>query len=253
MGELAFVCPLVVTRDHEIIDGYARWELAKRQNRSIVSCLECDLTKELALKFLIQLHKPSDGLNDFRRIELALDLEPYLRDKALFNQQEGGRNKGLSILTKAQRINVREEIARVARVAPANVDKVKCILANACSPLKESVRSGEVSINLADKWSHEPEANQQDRLRIYRIERGIGRKVGTLVAMARASVSAAIPDDKVIRFSDVLGLAQQLALTSPEKTNELGSIEIQLVPGPGHAIYMTREVLRDLMPPGGEP
>jgi hypothetical protein len=75
--ELAFKFPIVITGERFIVDGYARWELAKRQGRSTVLVLEYDLTEGDALQLLIQTHRRSQGLNDFVRIELALDLEKH--------------------------------------------------------------------------------------------------------------------------------------------------------------------------------
>ena len=86
-GERAFSHPLVVTRDECIIDGYARWELAKRKDRPTLKCIECDLTAEEALEELIRRHRRSHGLADFIRIELALDLESYFKDKALHGKR----------------------------------------------------------------------------------------------------------------------------------------------------------------------
>ena len=77
-------------------------------------------------------------LTDFIRIELALDLEPHLKDHALLNRQAGGRLKGLSTLTTAEKVNSRKEIARVAQVSVGNVHKVKHILAYCVSSIKRS-------------------------------------------------------------------------------------------------------------------
>jgi hypothetical protein len=44
LGALAFVEPLTVTRDRTIIDGYARWELAKEAGRTSLSCIEYELS-----------------------------------------------------------------------------------------------------------------------------------------------------------------------------------------------------------------
>ncbi len=97
-GEPGF-SPILITQDNCVIDGYTRWELAKRKGRSTLNCLEYCVTSEEALEELIRKHRRSQGLTDFIRIELALDLEPYLKDKALLNRQTGGRLKGLSKLT----------------------------------------------------------------------------------------------------------------------------------------------------------
>lgn len=248
LGDLAFQYPLMITLDRLLIDGYGRCEVAKQQGRQTLQCLEYEVTQQQALKWLIQTHRPSQGLNDFIRIELALDLEPYFQEQAVLNQQAGGRGKGLSKLTEAQRVNSRKEIARVAGVSLGNVHKVKYILTHACSPLKEATRTEEISINLADHWSHEPDAKQREHLRLLRIERGIRRKARHLVAAELAQVAPSRPPEQIIRLSDFVALVSQLTTIAPERSRELDSIEVKLVDGPGHAVFVTEELIRALRP-----
>jgi hypothetical protein len=115
-----------------IIDGYGRWELAKQEGRTTLQCVEHDLDEQEALKWLIQTHRPSPGLSAFIRIELALDLEPYFQKKAALNQHAGGRGKGLSKLTEAERVDSRKEVAHVARCSLGNVHKVKRMRVHRC-------------------------------------------------------------------------------------------------------------------------
>jgi hypothetical protein len=248
LGDLAFQYPLIITRDRLIIDGYGRWGLAKQEGRITLQCVEHDLDEQEALEWLIQTHRPSPGLSDFIRIELALDLELYFQKKAVRNQQEGGRNKGLSKLTEAERVDSRKEVARVARVSLGNVHKVKRIRAHACSSLLEAARAEELSINLADKWSHEPEAQQHEHLRRLRIEKGIRRKARQLVAAHLAKGSLSKADERVFTLSDLVRFLNQLTDTAPEQLDELGSIEINLVAGPGRAIFVTQELIEALRP-----
>jgi hypothetical protein len=49
-GDLAFREPLVVTNAGTIIDGHARWELARRQGRETLLCIEHVLNEEEALQ-----------------------------------------------------------------------------------------------------------------------------------------------------------------------------------------------------------
>jgi hypothetical protein len=95
-GDLAFHDPLIITRDRTIIDGYCRCDVARRQGRTTVTCIEYDLTEDEALLWLLQRHGRSKGLNDFCRILLALELEPSLKTKALANKQSGGQSKDSS-------------------------------------------------------------------------------------------------------------------------------------------------------------
>ena len=236
-GDLAFSDPIVITRDRIVVDGYARWELAKLTGRRLLNCIEHELGLEEALGELIRTHGPSPGLSDFVRIELALDLEPHFQEKALMNQQAGGQGKGLSKLTTAQRINTRREVARVARVSSGNVRKVKSILTHACPSLLQAAREEEVSINLADKWCLESEAQQKEYLRLRRIEQGIKRKARNLVAAHLARVSLSTRDRQLIKVSDLVGLL-----------NDAVSIEVQVVDAPGKTIFVTKELIHSLTP-----
>ena len=236
----------MITLDRLLIDGYCRWELAKQQGRQILQCLEHEATEQQSLEWLIQTHRPTQGLSDFIRTELALDLEPYFQGQAVLNQQAGGRGKGLSKLTEAKRVNSRGEVARVAGVSLGNVHKMKHILAQACPSLLEAVRTEELSINLADKWSHESEAIQQEQLRCFRIEKGIRKKARQLVVAHLSETSVSETDQSVFRVSDLVRLVNQLSDFAPEHSAEVGSIEISLVSGPGRAIFMTEELVQAL-------
>jgi|SRR5579864_483135 len=239
-GDLAFCDPIVITHDRIVIDGYARWELAKRTGRQFLDCIEHELSLEEALAELIRIHCALPGLTDFVRIELALDMEPYFQQKALVNQQAGGQSKGSSKLTIDQRVDTRREVARVAGVSSGNVRKVKHILAHACSNLLQSARAEEVSINLADKWSHESHAQQQEYLRLVRIERGIKRKARNLVTAYAARLSSSTRDRQVIKLPDLVGLL-----------NDTGSIEVEIVDAPGRTIFVTKELIHSLTPRQG--
>ena len=156
LGDLAFREPIVVTRDLTIIDGYARFQLARQQGRETLPCLEYDLTEEEALRWLIQSHRPSWGLNAFSRALLSLDLEPLLQERARANQQIGGRHKGLSTLTEAQKVDCRSELALAAGVSPGNIRKVRQLIESAHPLIVQALKSEEISIHMAWKWSYLP-------------------------------------------------------------------------------------------------
>ena len=237
----------MITQDKFIIDGYARWELAKRRGRPTLNCIEYNLTAEEALEELIRRHRRSRGLCDFIRIELALDLEPQFREAAMRNRQLGGRLKGLSKLTGAEKVDSRLGVAGVAQVSVGNVHKVKYILTHACLPLKEAARANEVSIHLADKWSHECESSQREHLRIMRIERGLRRTARRVVA-AELVRAESTRNEQVVRLSDFVALVNQLTMIAPDHSKECGSIEVHLVDGPGRAVFITGELLHALKP-----
>jgi hypothetical protein len=214
--------------------------LAKRLDRRTLDCIEHVRSSEEALGELIRTHCSIRGLTDFVRIELALDMEPYFQEKALMHQQAGGQGKGSSKLTIAQRVDTRREVARLAGLSSGNVKKVKNILTRACSSLLRAAREEEVSINLADKWCLEPEAQQQEYLRLTRTERGIKRKARNLVAAHLARVSSSPRDRQVIKLSDLVG-----------RLDDIGSIEVEIVDAPGRTILATKELIHSLIPPQG--
>jgi hypothetical protein len=180
-GSLAFQEPLLITSDHTIIDGYARWELARQRRLSTLLCMEYNLSEEEALVWLLQKLRPTRGVNGFCRTLLALELEPWLKLRAQANQKIGGVRKGSSNLTEADRLDVRAEIATTAGVSTGNVTKVKQILAKALPELLQALRSGEVSVHRAWLWLAEPE-HQLDHLSLYRDRRGINRAVDALLS-----------------------------------------------------------------------
>jgi hypothetical protein len=183
-GDTAFQEPLLIARGRTIIDGYDRWELAKRQGRPTLPCIEYDLSEQEALVWLLQKLRPSRGVNNFCRILLALELEPGLKQHAHANQRHGGLHKGSSNLTEAERLDVRSEIASIAGVFTGNVNKVKQILTDARPELMLALRTGEVSIHRAWGWLKEP-GHQLEHLDLHRDRCGITKTVNALLRVHR--------------------------------------------------------------------
>jgi hypothetical protein len=241
-AELALSHPIWITTDGIIIDGYARWQLAKHMGRESLDCFVYDLSPEDALRELIRTHCSSRGFPPFVRIELALDMEPYFQKRATSHQAAGGENKGLSKLAKAQRIDTRLEIAKLARVGAGNVRKAKNVLEHASPDLLQAVREEEVSINLADKWCHEPKAQQSENLRVRRIERGIAKKVRLLLPKSKAP-SPLISRPEALSLADFVNLLDQSSAGQQPLPPEF---RVEMVRIPGKAIFVTEELLRTL-------
>ena len=230
-GDQAFCEPLVITRDNTIIDGYARWELARHLGREILSCLEYHLSESEALQWILRTHQRSKGLNSFNRIVLALDLEPPFQEKARSNQRIGGQNKVSSNLTEAERIDVRAEIAAAAGVAVGNITKVKQILTAVHHDLIEALRSGEISIHRAWGWRQETAEKQRDILLQYRSERGIKKTIRELISRHRSRKNSL--------DLDLTNLACRLSTLRP---NQLTSVKVGIVKSSGRALYLTEEL-----------
>jgi hypothetical protein len=226
-GDLAFQEPLIITRSRTIIDGYGRWELARRRGRAAVSCIEHDLSEEEALHWLLQRHSRLEGLNAFCRIALALDLEPWFREQARANQSAGGQIKGSSTLTEAERVDVRSEIAAVAGVSVGNVTKVKQVMTTACTELQNALRNGEVSIHRASLWREMSSENQRRALMLHRGERGVKKTIRRLISnhASKNPVSAESPE--------LADLARSLSQLQPF---QITSVAVAALNVPGKAV-----------------
>jgi hypothetical protein len=181
--------PLLITQDFLIVAGHTRW-LYARQNRHVtIPCLQRQMTEEEAVLALLENNRRGIGLNDYIRILIALGLEPWFKEKACANQSSGGRLKGSSNLTEADRIDVRSEIAIAAGVCVANVSKVRYIQVNAAPQLHNALLKGELRINRAHLWSKEPAHVQIAKLRDFRVARGMRRDITMLISKNRSKAS----------------------------------------------------------------
>lgn len=86
IGEGLFERALLITQNNLIIDGLGCWQLAVKQSRATLLCQEVLAGEEEALYRILQLERRPKGLNGFSRVQLALVLEPWLRERALANQ-----------------------------------------------------------------------------------------------------------------------------------------------------------------------
>jgi hypothetical protein len=233
LGDLAFREPLVTTCEGVILDGYARFELARLQERVMLVCHQYQLTEAESLHWLLQRHHRSNGLNDFIRILLALELEPWFREKALAHQRSGGENKGSSKLTEAERLDVRSEIARSAGVSVGNVSKVRQLMVSTHRDVVQALRAGEIRIHRAWLWHKESHRGQLDALWNCRSKRGIRRTVRDLISRHQ-SKSPTIPPDvaDLVRYLPALDSGKQ------------GPVRVVVIPGPGKALYLTEELSR---------
>lgn len=186
-GESAYDNPLTITQDGFVIEGYALWQLAKLQKRPTIRCIVRRMSQEEALLYIIDRNRGSKGINDFMRILLALELEPWFKERAKLNQRIGGREKGSSQLTEDRRVDVRQKIAHAAGVSVANVSKVKHILEDAVPELQRALRLREMSINRGATYAKVPPADQRLKLADDRRRRGIHRKIKNLLKKHHSS------------------------------------------------------------------
>ena len=235
LGDLTFREPLVITRDRIIVDGYARVELARPQGRVTLPCIAYELTSEEAFRWLLQKHRRSNGLNDFTRILLTLELETWFREKARSNQQVGGQKKGSSKLTEAERLDVRSEIAAAAGVSVGNVTKVKQLKTTAQPELLLALRSREISIHRAWLWSKASAEKQRRALWLYQTEREVKKTIRTLVSRHRSNGLPTVPD-----------LGNLIRQLSALETSKFGPVRVAVIKAPGKFVFLTEELSRAL-------
>ena len=238
LGSLAFREPIVVTNNGMIVDGYARWELARRRGHQTILCLQRDLTEEDALRWLIQSHRPSRSLNAYCRTLLALDLEASLRKQAEANQRAGGQNKNASNLTEAERWDVRSEIASIAGVSTGNVTKVNQ-LRKTCHPkVERAVRTGKISIHRSWQWSRLSPEQQLRELEEYQTSKGTNQTSRRLIQKHVAKLS---PTQLI---SPTLG--DLLRPFVADRSKVLDSIVVAEVDAPGNIAYLSKDAFRTL-------
>jgi hypothetical protein len=207
LGNLAFEDPIFVTQDGLIIDGYARWELAKKRRMATILCLVYQRTEDEALRHFFWRHPRFHGLNDCTRIELGRDLK----------------------------VDSRKERAQILGVSEGNLSKVDRILEHGSPSTKQAARDREISIRRAAKWSHETVAQQEENLRVLRIERGIRKKARSLVA----AISRCKPDEEVLTVAHLLRQLERLSTMSPEQSEEFGPVGVVRLHVPTKEIYVT--------------
>jgi hypothetical protein len=163
--------PILITTNGTIVAGFGNWRLAMLEGRHEINCIEYPLSEDEALQFILTHHQTRCGWNDFVRIRLALTLEPNLQQRGLDNMRAGGKCKGSANLSGADRIDVREKIARRAGTGTGNVGKVKAILRSAHPNIITALQNGLLSIHRAWLWTKLPKLQQRVEFGRYEEER----------------------------------------------------------------------------------
>jgi len=175
--------PLVVWQGTDILlDGHHRYRICQQFDIPFdIKELKFE-TREDAKIWIIKNQFGRRNITPMVRGELALTLKSVLAEKAKVNMALGGGDKvseearaGLTKLSNpVDRINTREEIARVAGISEGTISKVEKIKERGSEELKEAARKGEVSINAAAEIALMPKEWQakllsNDRLTIPKI------------------------------------------------------------------------------------
>ncbi len=225
--------PLLITPDGTILDGHARWQVAKDQGWRSLPCLERDLTEADALRVVIERHGISNGLNAFCRIVLALRLESSFRARTR-RQPAAGHSRLSSKLTNAERTDVRQQIAREARVSTGNVTKVKQLLGTVIPEIRDGLLQGAVSIHKAWQWRTLSPKQQRAALRVHQHHGALTQTIRQLIG---AHLESGLPGRPTDVANTVLG---GLVTCSPT------DLTVVIADVPGRAVVVTRALYDEL-------
>jgi len=243
MGEDAFLFPLIVTSKGIVIDGYARLEIARLQGRATVECIEYNISEEKALRRLLLCHRPSPGLPPFTRITMARDLARSLREKAQQHQQAGGKSKGSSKLTEAEKVEVRKEIAATAGVSVGTLSHALEVLKNGDQEIVRALCNGEIKIDRAWKWSKESRVCQCENLKRYRRHRGMERVAEKLVARQVKKLKSKRRSGNQWKNATLSETIGRLGSLAPQA---LGAVDVIFIKAPASILALSEDLAQRL-------
>lgn len=158
---------LVVWQD-TIIDGHNRYSIALEHNipfKTIEMTFESISDAKL---WVIQNQSSRRNLSAYSRTVLALQMKPFLEEKAKRRQREAGGNHGnqytggkvaLSENSPRAANEPREQIAKIAGVSSNTVSRIEYIEANADEETKEKLRRGDKDVSVNSVYTSLKEAN----------------------------------------------------------------------------------------------
>lgn len=225
--------PILITDRGILLSGFADWCAAGCAEQAHIDCTEFALNDAEALEVILILHRLRSAWNDFIRTELALRQVSYLESKALANQIAGGKHKGLAVLPKAERIDVRKEVGHLAGVSSRTVGAVKVILKEAHAQVIDALRNGIISINCGLKLCQAEKGRQVEELTYFLWQRSKSKTNSEFVDRLRLEKVSADPG---ILLSEL----QQLEASKP------GSAEIRPGTRQKTVIFMGKDHVNDL-------
>lgn len=222
--------PILITHQGIILSGVGSWPLAVFEGRQEITCVHYDIDDNEALQYILAIHRARKPWNSFMSIRLALKLEPYFQQKALENMRAGGKYKGSTNLSKADRIEVRQEVANAAGCGVVNVDKVKAILQTGHPNIIKALQNGSLRIHRAWKWCRLPKSEQKETFAKY-AEDQTRRKISREFNRPRSKTHFAL--------STALEALKSFAAAHP------GQIEIRSSSKPNTVIVLGQDLINE--------
>lgn len=139
----------LVTWNGILVDGHNRYRIATEYDIDFET-VEKEFADMNAVKeWMINNQFGRRNLNNYQRSVLALQLEDVFKAKAKENQIR--KPDFVPQKSAEQKVETRQEIAKVANVSHDTISKVKKIEATASPEIKAKVSTGQISINEAFK------------------------------------------------------------------------------------------------------
>lgn len=216
--------PLMVTVDGLIIDGYARWLVARERDQVSLPCIQYDFTDEEAIRAVVKHHSGSTGLNSFCRVLMALELEPLLKAAPSSN------------LTNLPGRDLRKDLARIAGVSTGNFTKVKQLLGTVIPEVRDSLIAGAVRIDPAWRWRILTPPAQREALLAHLYGRPLESTIDRWFTGSRKPRPRRLSQDAyAVKFiASRLGLAQNT------------DVAVLVIDVAGKALAITRDLYDDL-------
>lgn len=180
-----------------VIDGHNRYEICS-QNNIAFTTLDMQFDNREAVKeWIIKNQFGRRNISTYQRAVLALELEEIFKARAKDRLSEAGtigrvkqlNNGGLQISANPilDKIDTREELAKIANTSHDTIQKVKVIQAKAPEVIKQKVQSGEITINEAyiSSKAIDKLPDNQKAVVISKIESGKVDSVGMAVKQLR--------------------------------------------------------------------
>lgn len=142
----------IITWQGTIVDGHNRYELAQMYDLPFKVKEMAFASMEDCKEWMIRNQFGRRNLSNYQRSVLALELESVFKAKAKENLKSSGEmfGKGKQISANPiEKVETRQELAKVANVSHDTIAKVKVIEAKAPEEVKAKLSTGEVSINQA--------------------------------------------------------------------------------------------------------
>jgi phage N-6-adenine-methyltransferase len=147
----------LVLWNQTIVDGHNRYEICKKHNIEFQT-IQMDFPSiEYAKEWIILNQYSRRNLNSYQRGVLALKLEKIYKTIAKANQKlSKGRGRKGAPQVAGIKGDVRDKLAKAAKLSHGNIDKIKVIEDKATKETKKLLESGELSINQVYKQLKEP-------------------------------------------------------------------------------------------------